>query len=450
MHVGCIDIGLIRDGAVGVLRALRAVKAGTDGGGLEEEILVDAQDEEEADVHVARVVLLPQPERDVWPPRSFAGSGAFLLTGGTGALALWTAEWLARRGADHLALLSRSGQAPPDAEPLLQRLLAIEGLHVSICKMDVAAPPDQLYQLLQQLRQTGELPPLVRGVIHAAGVLVDKLLVNMDPDQHLEPVLRPKVNGALNLLAALEARIQGPGQRHGSARRSGWRAALKARSDGDARSSRAAPPGVPLLDLENGEPLVPDQGLDCVIFFSSVASLVGSPGQGSYCAANAILDALAQHRRAAGRNALSLQWGPWAGGAGMAARCVGAFERRFPPLEPDQCFQALGAVLAQAQHDRPVLGLCRVNWKVFLARAGKAPGYFSNFKEPRDVEEQLGSRSRLRAPALLGSSFGRPIGGFLGSSLLLGSSAHASAAAAPVVSQEVAASEEAAAPVSAE
>ena len=107
------------------------------------------------------------------------------------------------------------------------------------------------------------LPP-VRGVIHAAGVLRDGLLVHQTWEEYKD-VLAPKVTGAWNL-----------------------------------------------------HTLSRDLDLDFFVLFSSSSAVFGSPSQSSYAAANAFLDGLAAFRRSEGFPALSIAWGPW-DEVGMAA-----------------------------------------------------------------------------------------------------------------------------------
>jgi acyl carrier protein len=132
------------------------------------------------------------------------------------------------------------------------------------------------------------MPPL-RGVIHAAGVLDDHLVLNLEAES-FRKVLAPKVLGAWNLHS-----------------------------------------------------LTADFSLDFFVVFSSVASVLGSPGQANYSAANAFLDGLAHERRSQGLPCLSINWGPWAE-VGMAARASsarGVASRVMLPLEPAQALAAL-------------------------------------------------------------------------------------------------------------
>jgi acyl carrier protein len=129
----------------------------------------------------------------------------------------------------------------------------------------------------------------LRGVIHAAGVLDDHLLLNLNAES-FQRVLAPKALGAWNLHS-----------------------------------------------------LTADLPLDFFITFSSVASVLGSPGQANYAAANAFLDGLAHDRRSRGLPCLSINWGPWAE-IGMAARTAnarGSASRVMLPIAPAQALATL-------------------------------------------------------------------------------------------------------------
>jgi NADPH:quinone reductase-like Zn-dependent oxidoreductase/acyl carrier protein len=204
--------------------------------------------------HVGKIVITPPEagELGIAPRRRFkpAPDKTHLVTGGCGGFGLATARWLAERGARHLVLAGRSGATSPEAQEALASFAA-SGVNVHAEAVDVADAA-AVEKLIQKIGRT--LPPLA-GVFHAAMVLDDALIANLDAER-LKNVLAPKVTGAENL----------------------------------DRLTRGLP-------------------LDYFVLFSSATTAIGNPGQGSYVAANGFLEGLARQRRAAGRPALAVAFG---------------------------------------------------------------------------------------------------------------------------------------------
>ncbi len=207
-------------------------------------------------VLAARVARRPAPADG---GESTLPAGTVLVTGGTGGLGAVVAEQLIRQhGASRLLLVSRRGPAAPGAAELAERLRGL-GAEVAIEACDVADRA-QLQALLAGIPAQA---PLV-GVVHSAGVLDDATLESLTP-AHFESVFAAKVTAAW-LLHELTAEL-------------------------------------PLATFA---------------LFSSVAGVLGNPGQGNYAAANVTLDALAAYRHQQGLAGISIAWGLWADEASMA------------------------------------------------------------------------------------------------------------------------------------
>jgi NADPH:quinone reductase-like Zn-dependent oxidoreductase/acyl carrier protein len=271
--------------------------------------------------------------------RSLLRAGAsYLITGGCGGFGLEVAKWMASNGARHLVLAGRTGARTVHAQEVVRGLQA-QGVEVRVCSSDVS---DET-QLTGCLSSIGDMPPL-RGIVHAAGILDDAIMVNLD-EARLLRVMAPKARGA-------------------------WLLHTRTRH----------------------------LSLDFFVLFSSVSSLVGTPGQGNYVAANAYLDALAHHRRAIGLPATSINWGALAD-VGMAAEDPQGAARLarvgITPIAPNDAVRSLALAL---ETNIPQVGIIDANWqrwRQFCGSATESPK-FVNLLEPASPE-RAGASGRLRA-----------------------------------------------------
>ncbi|MFI6697453.1 type I polyketide synthase [Streptomyces sp. NPDC050509] len=217
-------------------------------------------------------------------------SGTVLVTGGTGALGRHVARWLARAGAERLVLVSRRGPGADGADEVRRELEEL-GTRAEVVACDVG---DRRAVAELVARVTARAP--LTGVVHTAGVLDDGVLEGLTVER-FEEVLRSKSEAAWHLHEATR-----------------------------------------------------DLGLSAFVLFSSFAGVVGSAGQANYAVANALVDALAEQRRAEGLAATSVAWGPWAD-EGMAVRSseAGGNVRRsgLTPMDPRSALMAMERSLAE-------------------------------------------------------------------------------------------------------
>jgi NADPH:quinone reductase-like Zn-dependent oxidoreductase/NAD(P)-dependent dehydrogenase (short-subunit alcohol dehydrogenase family)/acyl carrier protein len=271
------------------------------------------------------------------------GDRSYVITGGLGGLGLSVSRWLVERGARHLLLVGRRGPG----EEAKRAMVAMEeaGASVLAVQADVSKA-DEVARIAAALDRG--MPPL-GGIVHAAGVLDDHTLLELS-EESFRKVFAPKGLGAWNLHAMSEGRE-----------------------------------------------------IDFFVMYSSAASLLGSPGQGNYAAANALVDALAHRRAQAGRPAMSIQWGAF-GEVGLAAaqdnRGQRLVSRGVASLTPEEGLAALGRLFS---HPRPEVGILRLDmrqWVEFYPRAAGLSFFAELAREGTGATRHAGEMvDRLEAAA---------------------------------------------------
>ncbi|MFF9650542.1 SDR family NAD(P)-dependent oxidoreductase [Streptomyces sp. NPDC014622] len=234
--------------------------------------------------HIGKIVLTV-PNRGeataVLPdgPPVVRADGAYIITGGLGGLGLATARWLAEQGAGRIILNGRRSASLETARVINDLTSSTTVVLGDISRPDTA-------QRLVTAATHGGMP--LRGILHCAMVLDDAALATVR-DHQLKRVWAPKVTGAWNLHQATAA-----------------------------------------------------QSLDWFVLYSSMSSLLGNAGQGTYAAANAWLDAFATWRTRNGLPTLAVDWGPW----GETGQATDFAERGYETIPTRKGLQALHSLLA--------------------------------------------------------------------------------------------------------
>ena len=256
--------------------------------------------------HIGKIILT-HPQNGLSGEKNIRSDASYLITGGLGGLGLQVAEWMVDQGARHLVLMGR-GKPSDKAGKIIERLKE-KGAEIKDIQCDIS----QKAQVSRMIREVDRTMPGLRGIVHSAGVIDDGILLQQDWSR-FKKVMSPKLKGAWNLHRQTQGR-----------------------------------------------------DLDFFVLFSSLASVMGSPGQSNYAAANAFLDALAHHRRAMGLPGLSINWGPWSE-VGMAAALSEADRKRHLRsginfIEPEKGIKALESLIWSAHIQ---VGVLSVDWMRFF------------------------------------------------------------------------------------
>lgn len=206
--------------------------------------------------------------------KRFKANATYLITGGFGGLGFSIAKWMVENGAARFLFVGRT-HIPPrfewnnkngftsEIKRKIQKIRDLEssGASVHTISADIS-DPEMIFNALNEFNYQNW--PEIKGVIHAAGVLRDNLIINMKTED-IKSVTSPKILGSWNLHKFFQ-----------------------------------------------------NKNLEFFLMFSSISSIIGMNGQVNYAMGNAFMDSLAHYRNHHGFVATSINWGPWAE-VGMAA-----------------------------------------------------------------------------------------------------------------------------------
>nr|WP_261870042.1 type I polyketide synthase [Mycobacterium marinum] len=274
------------------------------------------------------------------PPEPLVSpEGGYLIVGGMGGLGFVVARWLAEQGAGLIVLNGRS--EPSDDVRAAIADLSSGGTRIEVVTGDIAEP-GTAERLVQTVQNNGFR---LAGVLHSAMVLDDEIVLNMS-ESAARRVFTPKVAGSWRLHEAT-------------------------------------------ADLD----------LDWWLTFSSVASLLGAPGQGSYAAANSFVDGLVAYRRSLGLPAVGINWGPWA----EVGRAQFFADLGVSMITVEQGLAAMQLVLSADRARTGVFILDARQWfQSFPAAAGSS--LFSKLQESTTPERRAGGAIRAELDALEGAA----------------------------------------------
>jgi acyl transferase domain-containing protein/NADPH:quinone reductase-like Zn-dependent oxidoreductase/acyl carrier protein len=283
--------------------------------------------------HIGKLIVSMQDNEGLVVDRGLRSvtvdaEGSYLITGGLGGLGLAVADRLARRGARRLALVGRS--APSASAQATLESLRQRGVEVLVFAADITDREQAREVVAAVQRRMGPL----RGIMHAAMVLDDASIERLT-EERMWKAMAPKIMGAWNL-----------------------------------------------------HTLTLDAPLDFFVLFSSLASIIGNPGQANYVAGNAFLDALAYYRRARGLPALTINWGV-VGEVGHVAgsREIGQRLERLG-LKAMPLPETLDSLDELMSSDAVQVGVAEVEWKGLLRSMGvRTPARYSALVGDAGVEK---------------------------------------------------------------